>query len=151
MKFLLKKYLSEEDIRNIAAKIAEVEGKTSGELRVSIRHRRQRSERRLSLHELALKEFTRLGMHKIKDRTGVLILLLISERKFHIIGDEGIHSRVEEGTWERIAAEMTLHFKDRNFGKGICAAVDAVGRELKRHFPRRPDDRNELPNTIIER
>ena len=148
MKFLLKTYLSEEDIKAIAAKIAGVESRTSGEIRVSIRHRRRRSERNLSLHELALKEFTRLGMHRTKDRTGVLILLLMSERKFHIIGDKGIHSRVAEGTWDRIAVEMTLHFKDGNFGKGICAGVDAAGTEIKRHFPRKPDDRNELPNTI---
>ncbi len=151
MKFLLRKYLSEGDIKDITAKIAGVEDQTPGELRVGIRHRRQRREWKLSLHELALNEFTRLGMQRTKNRTGVLILLLLSERKFQIIADEGIHSRVEEGTWDRIAADMTSHFKDGNFRKGICAAIDAVGTELKRHFPRKPDDRNELPNEIVER
>lgn len=151
MKFLLKKYLSDKDIETITAKIAEVEDQTSGEIRVSILHRRRRSERNLALKEIALREFTRLGMDRTRDRTGVLILLLLSERRFHIIADEGIHRKVEEGTWDRIAETMTLHFKEGNFGNGICAAVEAVGKELRRHFPQKPDDRNELPDEIVGR
>ncbi|HEV8538784.1 MAG TPA: TPM domain-containing protein [Bacteroidota bacterium] len=147
---MLRKYLAEEDINSITAKIAEVENQTSGEIRVSVRHRRQWRERKLSLHELALAEFTRLGMHQTRDRTGVLILLLMSERKFHIIADGGIHAKVEEGTWDRVAAHMSSQFKEGKFARGICDAVEAVGTELKTHFPRKHDDRNELSNEVVE-
>lgn len=150
MKFLLRKYLGEEDIKAVTAKIAGVENQTSGEIRVSIRHRRQWRERKHSLHELALAEFTRLGMQRTIDRTGVLILLLMSERKFHIIADEGIHTKVAEGTWDSIAGGMSSQFKEGRFAQGICDAVEAVGNELRKHFPRKPDDRNELPNEVVE-
>ena len=90
-------------------------------------------------------------MGQTKDRTGILILLLMSERKFQIIADEGIHAKVADGTWDRVAASMTSHFNEGNFSKGICDAVEAVGAELKTFFPRSPNDRNELPNDIIER
>ena len=151
MKFLLRKYLTKEDLKLISAKIADVEHSTSGEIRVSVRHKRNWSERKFPLHEVALHEFTRLGMHKTKHRTGVLILLLMSERKFHIIADEGIHTKVEEGTWDRVAKTMAEHFKKGNFCKGICDAIGAVGATLIKHFPRRPDDRNELSNDVVER
>jgi uncharacterized membrane protein len=151
MKFLLKKYLSKEDLQTISAKISEVEQRTSGEIRVVLRHKRHWNERKRSLHELAFAEFHRLGMQNTTHRTGVLILLLMSERKFHIIADEGIHTKVEDGAWDRIAASMSAHFKEKNFAKGICHAVEAVGIELGKYFPRGTEDRHELPNDVVER
>lgn len=151
MKLFLKKYLSDEELKAVAAKITEAERNTSGEIRVSIRHSRSLNERKLSLHELALKEFTHLNMQKTAGRTGVLILLLMSERKFHVIADEGIHKKVQEGAWDRIAESMSTHFRAGNFSRGICDAVDAVGAELKKHFPSQTNNRDELPNDVIER
>ena len=151
MTSFFKKLLSDNDVRLISARIAEVENQTSGEIRLSIRHHRGWNEHKLSLRDLALKEFTHLGMHNTKDRTGVLILLLVSERKFQIIADEGINAKVAEGTWDRVASSMTAFFKEGNFGQGIFDAVDAVGNELKKNFPRKDDDRNELSNEITER
>lgn len=147
----IRQYLSDAEIKSITAKIAEAEEATSGEIRVSIRHRREWGEKKLSLRDLALKEFSRLGMRKTRDRTGVLIFLLMSERQFQIIADEGIHTKVTEGTWDRVAAAMTAHFRQGNFGQGICDGVAAVGEELKVFFPRKSDDRNELPDDVVQR
>ena len=148
---LFKKLLSKADTGLIATKIANVERVTSGEVRVSILHRRAWNERNLSLIDLALKEFKRLGMEKTRDRTGVLVMLIMSERKFQIIADEGINSKVAPGTWERLASEMSGHFRLGNYVYGICDTIDSVGRELQEHFPRHHDDRDELPNEISER
>ena len=150
MKFLIRKYLSKADLKTISEKIADTESKTSGEIRVVLRHRRSWRERKLSLDEIALAEFTRLGMQRTKDRTGVLVLLLMSERKFHIIADEGIHTKVESGTWDRIAVEMSSQFKEGKFAQGISAGVEAVGRELSAFFPRKLDDHDELSNEVVE-
>ena len=147
-KGFLKEYLSEEQLRLIASKIAEAERNTDGEIHISIRHRRNWNERRLSLHELTLKEFHRLGMYKTAKHTGVLILLLFNERKFHIIADKGIHAKVAAGTWDRIADTVSTHFRQGNFLQGIFAAVDTVGSELQKHFPRTPGDENEISNKV---
>ncbi len=147
-KGFIKKYLSEEQLRNIAGKIADAEQHTQGEIHVAIRHRRHWNERNLSLHEITQKEFFRIGMHKTRHRTGVLILLLFNERKFQIIADEGIHARVADGTWDRVAALITSHFKNGTFYEGICKAVEEVGSELQQHFPRLPDDSNEISNNV---
>ena len=147
-KGFLKKYLSDEQLRGIALKIAEQERQTDGEIRVIVRHQRHWNERRLSLHDVALKEFYKLGMHKTQNRTGVLIMLLFKERKFQIIADEGIHSKVPDGTWDRIAGTLSSHFAKGNFFDGICAAVDAVGSELHKLFPHRSNDTNELSDDV---
>src|SRR5579883_2001749 len=135
MQRFLKKYLSDEDLNTIAAKIAEAESETSGQIRVSIRQRRHWREWKLPLHQVALLEFQRMGMQRTAHRTGVLILLMMSEKKFHIIADEGIHTKVPDGTWAKIAASMAEHFKKGNFLNGICQGIDMVGDVLTTYFP----------------
>ena len=151
MNLFSKKYLSEDELKSLSAVIAEAEKTTSGEIRVALRHRRSWKERSLSLHELALQEFRRLGMEKTHGRTGVLIMLLLSERKFQIIADEGIHKKVEDGTWDQIAGRMSAQFKAGRFADGITDAIREVGGVLSLHFPRKNDDRDELSNQIVEK
>ena len=150
MHVFVKNILSREELKDLAEIITEAEKFSSGQIRVVIRHRRHWKERQLSLHELAVREFHRLGMEKTREKTGVLILLLLSERRFQIIGDEGIHSKVDEKTWDRIAHTMTNHFGTGKFFNGIAEAIHAVGEELGRHFPRTKNDTDELPNDVIE-
>jgi len=143
----LKKYLSDEDLKTIAATIADVERTTNGQIRVSIRQRRHWRERKLTLHELAVQEFHRLGMQNTKHRTGVMILLLMSERKFHIVADRGIHEKVKDGTWESVAGEMAHHFKAGNFCEGICSGIREAGKILAAYFPK--DGESELSNDVV--
>ena len=150
MSLITKKYLPKHDLQRIADTIARIESATSGEIRVCVRQKRFLGEGKLSLHDLMLKEFYRLGMDRTKDRTGVLILLLLDEKKFEIIGDEGIDKKIPEGTWDRIAESMSAHFREGKFAEGILHAIDEVGNDLKKHFPRRSDDRNELSNDVVE-
>lgn len=146
-----KSYLAKNDLKTLSAVIAEAEKKTSGQIRVVVRHSKHWNEKRLSLHQLALKEFHRLGMQHTRNRTGVLLLFLFSERKFHIIADEGIHKKVDDGTWDRIAEVISAHFKDGRYVQGITDAVMAVGAELAKHFPPSAGDTNELPTDVVER
>jgi uncharacterized membrane protein len=150
MSLFQRKIFSAAELKALADVIAEAEKTTSGEIRVVVRHWRHWNERRLPLHELALREFATLGMHETEDRTGVLILLLVSEHAFHIIADEGIHAKVADGTWDNIAAAMSADFKGGKFFDGISRAIRAVGAELAAHFPATDGDRNELPNDVVE-
>lgn len=142
--------MNKEDLKFLSERIAGAESRTAGEIRVAVRHRRHWKERSLSVHDLALREFYRLGMDKTERRSGVLILVLLSERKFQIIADEGIHSRVDAGTWDAIASEMTGHFRKGNIRDGIAAAIDRVGEALTRHLPRSPHQTDQLSNEVIE-
>ncbi len=140
--------LSEHEMDELASLIGRAEKTTEGEIRVALREKRHFGEGKLRIHELALKEFHRLGMHRTAQRTGVLIFLLVSERKFHIVADEGIHTKVADGTWDAVAADMGSKFREGKFFDGLSAAVLRVGEILSAHFPVKPGDTNELPNTV---
>lgn len=144
----VKKMFSKEDLAAIAASIKEAEKTTAGEIRVSIRQKRGWRERKLSLEQLARKEFHLLRMTNTKERIGILIFLLMQQRQFFILADEGIHAKVEGGTWDKIAKEMSDHFSRKNFLQGIIHGVQSVGKELARHFPRASGDVNELSDEV---
>jgi uncharacterized membrane protein len=144
----IKKILSKDDLQAISAAIAQAESSTSGEIRVSVRERRSRKEKDISVEQLARREFESLGMAKTRDRTGVLLYFLIEARQFSIFADEGIHAKVQDGTWQRIADSMSEHFSRQNFRQGIIQGIQAIGKILSDHFPRKSDDTNELPNQV---
>ncbi|HLP16167.1 MAG TPA: TPM domain-containing protein [Bacteroidota bacterium] len=140
--------LTEEELRRIASTIAEVEETTSGEIRVNIHAKRSWRERKLPLHELALRHFHALGMQKTRDKTGVLIFICVLEREFRITADEGIHAKLPEEYWSAIAETMAQQFKAGHYCEGICFAVREIGTALAREFPLREGDTNELSNDV---
>lgn len=145
---LVKSLFSKEDLHDISKFIGEQEQSTSGEIRVAIRERRSRSERTLTVEELARREFVSLGMTKTVGRSGVLIFMLMEDRQFFILADEGIHAKVGDDTWKSIAAELSKHFSDKKFREGIRHGIQSVGLVLAKHYPRTSGDRNELPNAV---
>jgi uncharacterized membrane protein len=148
MSNLIKKLFTKEDLAALTAEIGEAEKTTSGEIRISIRQKRRWSEKKKTIEEMARLEFQHLGMTKTKDRTGVLIFLLIADKAFFILADEGIHAKVTEGTWTKIVEEMSSHFAQKKFRYGLIHGVRSVGKVLSQYFPRKSNDTNELPNEV---
>lgn len=105
-------------------------------------------ERKLTLFDMALREFYRLGMDKTRDQTGVLVYVLLSERKLQIVADKGINEKVNNETWQKIADMMAEHFKSGKYLDGIINGLDEIGKILYTHFPIKPDDKNELSNEV---
>lgn len=135
----------ELDRDRIVAAIAAAELRTAGEIRVVV-------ERRTIADPVAeaRRQFERLGMTRTAARNGVLILVAPRSHAFAIIGDTGIHRHCGEEFWREAAAEMTDHFKRGEFTTGLEHAIAKTGASLALHFPRQPDDRNELPDSVVE-
>lgn len=149
MSFLSKDILTKDEMTQIAAKISEVEKETIGEIRVSLHRSRSFKERNRSIYELAVKNFYELGMEKTKDKTGVLIYLLLSDKKFQIIGDEGINKKVSKEFWDVIAMNVAEYFRQNKFVEGLGYAISEVGGVLKKEFPMKAGDTNELSNDVV--
>ena len=141
-------FFSAADLESIAGIIHGVERQTRGEIRVSIVNKRSWRERKLTPHQLAVREFHRLGMQRTKDRTGILLLILPRERVFQILADEGIHSKVKGNPWEEIAGAMGTEFGNGRYLEGIRSAIEKMGEILREHVPQRPGDSNELPDNV---
>jgi uncharacterized membrane protein len=132
--------LQQEDIRQA---VMDAELDTSGEIRVHIENSHSGD-----VLDRAAWIFQELKMHETKDRNGVLIYLAIKNRRFAIIGDVGINKKVGEGFWDDIKTAMLNHFRDSHFTEGLTEAIRMTGVQLKKHFPHKRDDVNELSDEV---
>jgi uncharacterized membrane protein len=139
----VRAFLSDDDLEAVASAIAQAEGKTSAEIRVHLDHSCPGDALRQ-----AVKVFERLSMHKTAARNGVLVYLSVTDRKLAIIGDAGIHERVGETYWQGLVAAVLRRMRQQGPRDGLMHALAEVGRALGHHFPRRPDDKNELSDKI---
>ena len=147
-KRLLYHFINDDELLRISQKIKETEKKTAGEICVTVREHRHFLIRNKSVKELAETEFIRLGIGKTRDKTGVLIFILLEGRQFYILTDSGINGKVPQNTWDDIKEEMQNMFIDGEFSKGILHGIEKAGKILSLHFPSKPDDINEIPDKV---
>ena len=147
-----RRLFSEADFAAIVDAVARAEATTSAEIRVHLERRVHRwPGQRPDALRRARKVFAHLGMHLTAERHGVLIYLAIEDRKLAIVGDEGIHRRVGDTYWEAVRDLMIAQLREGRALDAVLAGVAEVGRVLAEHFPRRPDDRNELSDQVSVR
>ena len=140
-----KDFLAKLDDDRVVAAIQAAEQGTSGEIRVFVSSRALRGD---DVQARAEARFVKLGMHATTDRNGVLFYFIPRDRKFAIVGDRGIHEKCGANFWAEIAAALHGRLAKGEFVEGVVEAIGRAGAALAGHFPRRPDDRNELPNAI---
>jgi uncharacterized membrane protein len=129
----------------ISAAIGEAEQKTSGEIRVFI------SRKPVETPVAAAQDcFVNLGMEKTRDRNAVLIFVAPRSQNFAVIGDVSVHRLCGDSFWIELAEELGRHFRQSEFTAGLVQTVRRAGDLLARHFPRKPDDQNELPDEVIK-
>lgn len=134
------------DRAKIQQAIAQAELQTSGEIRVVLYPRAVEDP-----VATAEAEFARLAMYRTRQRNAVLILVAPQSQAFAIFGDKGVHERCGANFWEEVARGMTGFFRRGEFTEGVTSAVARTGAVLARHFPRLPDDENELSDDVVDR
>lgn len=134
---------SKEEKEDIKQAILNAELDTSGEIRVHIENVCEGD-----VLDRAAHWFDKLNMQKTDLRNGVLFYLAIKNRKFAVIGDQGINQKVPEDFWDSIKDEMIEHFRENRFADGLIEGVSRAGLKLKEHFPYQKNDVNELPDDI---
>jgi uncharacterized membrane protein len=102
-----------------------------------------------SARERALDLFSQLRIWDTAHNNGVLIYLLLADRKVEIVADRGIDARVGAAGWQKICAEMETDFRSGNFQTGVIKGIEAVSRQLAAHFPKHGAGRNELPDAPV--
>ena len=138
-------------MRAIRDKIAEQEKRHGGELRFAV-------EASLPLLHLwrgqdargrAVELFSQLGVWDTEHNSGVLIYLLLADKRVEIVADRGIHDRVGSAPWETICGEMQRAFAAGRFDKGVSSGIAAISDLLAEHFPAAEVRRDELPNEPV--
>jgi uncharacterized membrane protein len=135
--------LNREEDHRIVEAIKQAELNTSGEIKVHIENRCKGN-----VEERSLLIFNKLNLDKTQLRNGVLIYLAVKDRKFAILGDEGINKVVGDGFWNDVKDLMLSHFKEGRFTEGLEQGIQRCGEKLKAYFPYQSDDVNEIPDEI---
>ncbi len=102
-----------------------------------------------SARERALDIFAHLRIWDTAHNNGVLIYLLLADRKVEIVADRGIDAKVGREGWQKICGGMEADFKAGNFGAGVIKGIAAVSRQLAAYFPKQGAGPNELPDRPV--
>jgi len=138
-----KDHINDEDQARIIKAIEKAELNTSGEIRVHIESRCKED-----ILDHAAFIFDKLEMNKTEQRNAILFYIAITDHKFAVIGDAGIHEKVGDDFWEKVKNEMTTYFKEGQLAEGLINGIEKAGNELKSYFPYQTNDKNELDNEI---
>jgi len=136
----------------IGRAVAEQEKRHRGELRVAIEGGLpiQALMAGRTARERALEHFARLRVWDTEDNAGVLIYLLLADRRVEIVADRGIHARVGATAWETISGAMQQEFAAARYEAGTLSGLAAVSDLLAQNFPAKPGDNpNELPDAPV--
>jgi uncharacterized membrane protein len=126
----------------------------SGEIRIYVEaglpwsYLRQRGDMALITRQRALNMFGKLRVWDTASNNGVLIYLLLAERRIEIVADRGLNDLVAPSTWQSLAQSMGSAFKAGDFELGLIQSVHAVTSLLCEHFALSAgqSNPNELPD-----
>ncbi len=147
----LRRAFPQAVLRRIADTIARQEQRHSGELRFAVEgglapwSALRNPDARLR----AVDVFSSLRVWDTAQNNGVLIYVLLAERRVEIVADRGIHAKVGATAWETICGEMQRCFSRSAYEEGALIALEAVSDLLVAHFPAAGDNPNELPDEPV--
>jgi uncharacterized membrane protein len=131
--------------QRIVDAIRQAEKATSGEIRVHVEPNCSTADP----VQRAIDVFAQLGMHQTKARNGVLFYLAHVDRKFAVLGDQGIDAKVPAGFWESTKELLRGYFAKGEYAEGLSEGIERAGQQLRQYFPYDGvTDTNELADDI---
>jgi uncharacterized membrane protein len=132
------------DLDRIEAAIRSAERRTSGQIRVAV----ARFYFWGSVRRAADAAFSRLRMSQTRRRNAVLLFVAPRLHRYAVVGDAGIHERVNDEFWSQISDALGTDFRGGDLTAGLLHAIDTIGERLAEHFPPDPIGENELPDRV---
>lgn len=147
----VKRYFSAESLQRITDTVSHAESMHNGELRVAVESHLPFGFvlRGGTSRTRAIELFSKHRIWDTEHNNGVLLYLLIAERRFEIIADRGVSKVVTQSEWDNICRTVETYFCQKHFEQGMLEGIKLIAELLGRHFPKTADDRDELPNTAI--
>jgi uncharacterized membrane protein len=127
------------------------ERRHDGELRFAVESALPFSDlvRGISARDRAVELFSRLRIWDTEENAGVLVYLLLADKRVEIVADRGINSKVGETAWEAICGAMQREFAAGRFEPGVVTGIQAISDLLAVHFPPRDQNPDELSNRPV--
>jgi len=138
-------------LKNIERAIAEAEQTYAGQLRFVVEHGLDLVPlvAGTSARQRAIEVFSRLRVWDTEHNNGVLIYVLLADRKVEIVADRGVHAMLGEKIWETICQKMGTAFRQGRFEEGSIAGIKSVQQRLSQLYPPSGTRVNELPDEPV--
>ncbi len=130
------------------------EARHLGELRVCVEASLSPSQlwHGVTPHQRAVELFSQLGVWDTEHNNGVLIYLLLADRRIEVLADRGLMRQIEQADhWEQLVGQLSAHLAQQNMEQGLKTAIEQVGALLQKHYPLSADrhNPNELSDSIV--
>jgi putative membrane protein len=99
--------------------------------------------------EAARATFVELGVHGTKARTGLLVFVVVRERRVVLVGDLGVLDKLGDAGLAKRAERLATHVDAG--GAAVAHALVAMADELAAALPRAEHDTNELADLVQAR
>ena len=83
-----------------------------------------------------------------RDRNGVLILISELEHRVAVLGDRGLHQKLESKGFVELVEQLTRSIREGRAADGTCEVIERLGRVLAEMSPPREDNPDELENRV---
>jgi uncharacterized membrane protein len=142
-------------LQRIGEAIARDEARHAGELVFAVEAGLPWSALRAgqSARERAADVFARLRLQDTADNTGVLIYLLLAERRIEILADRGLDGRISAEQWRGVCQAIEERMRAGDPEAAVLAGVAFAGDLLAAHVPRgaadpNPNERPDAPQLL---
>lgn len=139
----MNRFLTDQQIASLVEAIQSAEQHSTGEIRVHID-----STTDSQTAETAFEVFKELCKDKTAEKNAVLFYIHFEKKYLTIIGDTGIHGKVHQSYWDHLHDYITSEFAKGHYYQALKSGILETGLELKKHFPIKGENHNELPNEI---
>ena len=102
------------------------------------------------VRQRAVRAFYERGLHRTREGNGILIFISLLEHKVWILGDRGINAVIPPERWTSLASVLATGIREGRMVETLVTIIAEVGDILTKHYPRRTDDSNELPDLLAE-
>ena len=145
-----RRYFPSASLERIAQAIAAAEARHTGEVRFAVEgaiHPRAILGG-LSARARAEEVFSQLRVWDTRANNGVLLYLLLAERRIEIVADRGFRGLVTPEQWRGACLLVEERLRAGEFEEAVVQGVQALSALVEAHFPRLPGyvDENELPD-----
>lgn len=145
-----RRMFPEAALASIAEAIARDEGRHRGEVCFAVESAFDTRAlwRGEDARERAASAFAALNVWDTAENNGILLYLLLADRRIEILADRGLDGRVSDEQWRGVCLLMEERLRAGDAENAVLQGVAAAGDLLAEHFPRIDgrEDRNERPD-----
>ena len=151
---LARNSVSEALLSRLAQQVSASEQQHSGEIRVMVEaglplsYLWRDAPLAQIIRQRAISQFGKLRVWDTAQNNGVLIYLLLAERRIEVLADRGLSEQVPGQVWQSMVSQMGAAFAKDDFETGLTLAIEQVSALLQQHFALKTGaiNPNELPD-----